>query len=552
MIVIAAAAALALADASIVTLALPELLVELDATVEGVAAVIGVYTVVVALGVLAAERLRRSLGSERLGVLALGVFAAACAACAAVSSLEALLVLRALQALGGAGVLVAAFALLGASTPGSPGRELWNRAAVLGLAAGPALGGVLTQLFDWRAIFVVQVPVAVAGAFACARAAGESAPPPPPPARAADHLPRAVRMPLVALALVSAALTAVLFMLVLLLVVGWDLSPLAAALTVSALPLAALAAGRAAGPRDVRVRASMGCLLVGAGTIALAFIPTASALWTVVPQLLAGAGMGLALPALAGELIPERSPRDASRLLAARHGGIALALLVLAPVVSANLESATDRARERGVALVLDSSLPPTSKVELAPDLLAGVSTDQPRRALADAIASNRDRFDDADERAAYDRLAERADDTLVGAVDEAFRAAFLITGAVGLAAALFVLPARARRAALLRAAGAALAVPLVYAVLDAAGGVEPVEIADPCGERELPEASGLPGVVQDEALVQLDRVACHFGSSREELVLALANERDAREYERRYGANPRSPVDLGRGLLGP
>src|SRR3954453_22969413 len=46
---LAVAAGLALADASVVTLALPRLLTQLDATVEGVAAVIGVYTVVLAL-----------------------------------------------------------------------------------------------------------------------------------------------------------------------------------------------------------------------------------------------------------------------------------------------------------------------------------------------------------------------------------------------------------------------------------------------------------------------------------------------------------------------
>ena len=34
-------------------------------------------------------------------------------------------------------------------------------AGTIGAAAGPALGGVLTQLFDWRAIFVVQVPLAL-------------------------------------------------------------------------------------------------------------------------------------------------------------------------------------------------------------------------------------------------------------------------------------------------------------------------------------------------------------------------------------------------------
>src|SRR5919199_4752931 len=105
--------------------------------------------------------------------------------------------------------------------------------------------------------------------------------------------------------------------------------------------------------------------MVGAGVLALAFLPLASAWWTVVPQLLAGAGRGLALPALAGELVPERTPREAGRLLAARHAGIALALAALAPVIASSLDSATERARERGVAIVLDSPLPPQDKLAL-------------------------------------------------------------------------------------------------------------------------------------------------------------------------------------------
>jgi lipopolysaccharide/colanic/teichoic acid biosynthesis glycosyltransferase len=52
-----------------------------------------------------------------------------------------------------------------------------------------------------------------------------------------------------------------------------------------------------------------------------------------VPQLLAGAGIGLALPRLAGGLLPERSAADAARILTARHAGIALALVILAPVM---------------------------------------------------------------------------------------------------------------------------------------------------------------------------------------------------------------------------
>ncbi len=543
-IALAAAAALALADASVVTLALPRLLTELDATVEGVAAVLVVYTVVMALMLLPAERLRRVLGSRVLGFAALALFAAGSIGCAVAPSLEALLVLRGVQALGAAGALVSAFELLGAGMEGSSGRRLWTEAAVIGVAAGPALGGVLTQLFDWRAIFVVQVPVAAVAALAAWRARGAAPQPAPPPPDT-----RARRGPLAALALVSAALTAVLFLLVLLLVAGWNLSPLAAAIAVSVLPVAALAAGRIRSG-DVRSRAATGCVLVGAGTLALAFLPLASAWWTVVPQALAGAGMGLSLPALAGRLLPERDSREAARLLTARHAGIAVALVALAPIISSSLDSATFRARERGVAVVLDSPLPPQDKIALAPDLLASVSTDRPRHTLAEEVDRNRSRFSGSDLKE-YDRLGERADDVLVQAVKEAFRTAFLISGGLALLAAIFVLPAARRRAALARVAAIALTVPLLYGVLDASIGPEPVHIADPCKPRKSPSTGGITGLLQDQALATLDQVACHFGSSREELVLALADKGDAQRYKERYGVDPRSAGIILQGLIG-
>jgi MFS family permease len=159
---VAAGVGLALADASVVTLALPQLIVELDTTVEGVAAVLGVYTLALAIALIPAERLRRRIGAARLGAGGFLVFAAAGAGCGVVESLAPLLLLRALQALGAAAGLVAGFAFL---TAAERGRErLWTAAAILGAAAGPALGGLLTELFDWRAIFFVQVPVGVLSA----------------------------------------------------------------------------------------------------------------------------------------------------------------------------------------------------------------------------------------------------------------------------------------------------------------------------------------------------------------------------------------------------
>src|SRR4051812_50008664 len=92
-------AALALADASVVPLALPPLLRELDATVQGVAAVIGVYTLVLAPGVLLGDRVAGRRGAATAGAL---VFAAGSLGSGLAGSLAVRLVFRALQA-GGAG-----------------------------------------------------------------------------------------------------------------------------------------------------------------------------------------------------------------------------------------------------------------------------------------------------------------------------------------------------------------------------------------------------------------------------------------------------------------
>ncbi len=69
---------------------------------------------------------------------------------------------RALQGTGAALALVGSLPILASLTGSSGrGRTWWVTAAAFGAAVGPALGGVLTQAFAWRAIFIVQVPVAL-------------------------------------------------------------------------------------------------------------------------------------------------------------------------------------------------------------------------------------------------------------------------------------------------------------------------------------------------------------------------------------------------------
>ncbi|MDO9407257.1 MFS transporter, partial [Patulibacter sp.] len=186
---IAVGAALALADASVVTLALPEILAELDTTVEGLAAVIGVYTVVLAVAVLVAIPARRALGSRITGALGMLLFAVASVLCGVSDTLTGLLVWRGVQAVGAGLGLLAAFELLdrgsgggagdrtvAAARPGTDDRDdvprrrsapLWVAAAIFGTAIGPALGGALTQAFDWRAIFLAQAPFGLLAAAAC-------------------------------------------------------------------------------------------------------------------------------------------------------------------------------------------------------------------------------------------------------------------------------------------------------------------------------------------------------------------------------------------------
>lgn len=551
---IAAGAALALADGSIVVLALPEILTALDTSVEGVAAVIGIYTAVMAVALLPMDAVRRRIGPARLGATGLAAFGVASLICGLAGSLPLMLVMRGAQALGGAAVLVAAFALLDAGARRGGGGRLWMLAAIGGAAVGPALGGALTQAFSWSAIFFAQVPIAFVGALACSASThypSEEA----YRSREAEEadsvlpaIPRGLRLRAVcALALLSAALTAVLFLLVLVIVAGWSYEPLAGAAILTVLPIAALAGMRVRG--DPRARATAGSLLVAGGVAALAAMPTASAWWAIAPELAAGAGMGLALPALGESLLPERTPSDAARVLTARHVGITVALVVLAPLIAIRLDAAVDQAQEREVAVLLDARLDPLSKLDLVGQMAGSVGDDDPRTDLDRSFAQLRTSVPE-EQRAELERTKQRADQTVVTAVSDTFRPAFLVAAGFALAAALLLVPARRDRR-LLATAGVALAVPLVTAAVALAVRPAPVALADPCGSRSLPDTGGITGATQDTALGALDLAACRFGSSREELVLALASDDAAERYEARYGVNPRSPSSVLGNLLG-
>ena len=424
---------LALADSSIVTLALPEILSQFDVGVATVAWVLTSFNLVLALlavpaAYVARRRPRRTFVSGAI------VFAASSLACGLAPSFEVLVVARSFQAAGAAFVVVAALGLL-SQTTGNEVRaaRIWVAAGVLGAAFGPAAGGVLTETLGWESIFLVQVPLTLVPLVALR---GVSARPLRAPA-GRPHLTANT-----ALLLLSGGLVAALFLLVLLLVSGWGMSPAAAGLVVTVMPLAAIAAARLS-PRAVGIgmRTATGVILVAGGLAGLAFLPRAGWAWTIAPQLLVGAGIGLALAALTERAVAGRAEQvvHGGWTLAARHAGVVLGLLLLAPVLTAALDRNEDEALRAGVAEVLDSRIPAIEKLRLAQDVLDQVDSAGGNGELPDVGAA----FEDRPSSQEYSDLLAGLEDQLERAVTNAFSGPFLLAAALALAALVPVALAR-------------------------------------------------------------------------------------------------------------
>ncbi len=198
---VAVAVALAVADSSVVVLALPAIYGTFDVSIVTVSWTITAYNlaiVVGAIGVLAIER--RVRGHVLAGDRARRCSRLASLTCGLATSFEVLMIGRTMQGLGAALALVGAIPVLsGIAGHDKHAIRVWGLAGTIGVAAGPALGGFLTQLFSWRSIFLLQAPLAalaLVAVFDRRVRAVERPPESPRPAarRSRQHrLPRALR-----------------------------------------------------------------------------------------------------------------------------------------------------------------------------------------------------------------------------------------------------------------------------------------------------------------------------------------------------------------------
>ena len=151
-------------DAMAVSLTLPSIQADLDASFATLQWVVAAYFLAIAATVITAGRLGDLHGRRRVFMIGLVVFGAASTVCALAPSAEVLLVGRVGQGLGAASLYSLSLALTTAAVPREQigrGVAAWATSGGLSMATAPLLAGALIDAFDWRAVFIVNVPIVI-------------------------------------------------------------------------------------------------------------------------------------------------------------------------------------------------------------------------------------------------------------------------------------------------------------------------------------------------------------------------------------------------------
>ncbi|MBZ9637493.1 MFS transporter [Clostridium sp. FP1] len=153
---------MALLDTTIVNITLPKMTEYFNTNMAHISWVVNTYNLAFAAIVLTASRLSDQFGRKKLFITGVFLFTISSLLSGISNSLEVLILLRAVQGLSAAFVVPVAMPLSAEIFP--PEKRgtimaLWGAFAGLAAASGPTLGGILTQCFNWRYIFFINVPI---------------------------------------------------------------------------------------------------------------------------------------------------------------------------------------------------------------------------------------------------------------------------------------------------------------------------------------------------------------------------------------------------------
>jgi DHA2 family methylenomycin A resistance protein-like MFS transporter len=165
-------------DVTIVNTALDAIGRSLGGGVANLQWVVSTYTIAFAALILTAGALGDRIGARRVFMGGFSIFTAASLGCAVAPNAAILIAARAVQGFGAALLVPNSLALLNHAYPDNRdrGRAVgnWAAGASLALTAGPLVGGGLIALSGWRAIFLVNLPIGLAGLWLTWRYADET------------------------------------------------------------------------------------------------------------------------------------------------------------------------------------------------------------------------------------------------------------------------------------------------------------------------------------------------------------------------------------------
>ena len=164
-------------DNTVVNVALPSIQRDLHASISSLEWTVNAYTLTFAVLLVTGGRLGDIFGRRRMFLFGVVVFAVSSAAIGLAPTEGWLVAGRALQGIGGAFMMPGTLSIISNTFPAQErGRAIgtWAGVSALALALGPAVGGALTEYVSWRAIFFLNLPVAVGAVVVTLFAARES------------------------------------------------------------------------------------------------------------------------------------------------------------------------------------------------------------------------------------------------------------------------------------------------------------------------------------------------------------------------------------------